>query len=473
MRRGRIALAVLVPLFILLTGRIASHRAAALPAAGVRERLEAHAGAIGRHVDALVAEAGRVAERARDEGPDAASQGLSPLLSERLEGAGVVRGGRFEAWSGTPAEAPLFGEPGSVRVVSAGIRTSLLLESSPDTAGRSGAASFLLETSAGSMRASALLPPRTEGVAARWDFASGAIPPESRFDPGPPCTLSVGWGPRGKPPVAAIVLEQSAPAALAARARAIARAWAGLAFVLLTGWALARRPGPVDARRLAAIATGVFASRIALLAGRSLEELLPRALGSPSLYGRGDVFGLAASPAALFVTCFAVLIVLRAVACATASWAGRRRAAYLPAAVLALAGCAGIVLLAGSLARDARVRVPKLDATSFGTLLLALSAACVIAGVAELAATVFTGLRSGRGGLGRPGRFAVAVTLVPLTLLFLVPLHRTADHIGDDEPEPGRGPCTTGERDRAVDVGDPVAGVDELHRTPDLAYPGR
>src|SRR6185295_11207725 len=112
----------------------------------------------------------------------------------------------------------------------------------------------------------------------------------------PPATLSWPWRAGQPRPLARLVLEETPPAARSARARALAGAWAGLVFAVLSAVALSRRPGPVDARRLIAVLGGVIAARTALLMGRTLEELLPRTLGSPSLYGRGDMLGLCASP---------------------------------------------------------------------------------------------------------------------------------------------------------------------------------
>jgi len=433
MTRGRTALLLLVPVLILLAGQIVAFRAARIPPGEARRRLETRAGALERYLGALLADARRAAERAREVGPHAATDGLPHELADRIEGAGVLRGTRFESWTGTPAEGASFGEAGSTRIVVSGMRTSLLVSSEPDPAGRVGVASFALDVRAGGPPASKLPLPSRSGIAARWDVGSVERGASPRFDAGPPATLVWPWPAGSQAPLASIVLEETPARAVASRATATAAAWAALAFAVLTAFALARRPAPVEFGRLVVLTAGVLAARLALVAGRSFEALLPRSLGSPSLYGRGDGVGLFASPAALFATAACAALLLTALARAISDAPLRRRKAALAAgAAVTLAAGWGIVLLAGSLARDARVRVPRLDPTSLGIVLLALGAACLIAGTAELLATLVAASRSSIKNDARPGRLAVAAALVPLALLFLFQLYRTSDRMVDE-----------------------------------------
>jgi signal transduction histidine kinase len=433
MTRGRLALCGLLPIFILLAGRIASYRAASRPESGSRARLEARAAALDVQLAALLHAAEGTARRARDGSADAAGDELPPRLADRLEGAGVVRGGAFASWVGTPAEAALYGEPGSVRILSRGIRTSLLARSGADTSSRTGVASFTLEIRASPMLARDLLPASASGITARWDFGATNLGTAVKFTAGPPATLSWPWRAEPTRPLARLILEETPAAARAARARAIAGAWAGLAFAVLAAMVLARRDGIVDTRRLVAVVTGVVASRAALLAGRTFEELLPRTLGSPSYYGRGDLFGLCASPVALLVTAIGAYLIATTVARFTADAVERgRRSALVPLAGVALAGLAAILALAGSLAKDARVRVPRLDPTSPGTLVLALAAAFVITGVAEVFATIYVAARFRGSGSARASRAAVAATLLPLAVVFLAQVYRTNDRMVDE-----------------------------------------
>ena len=413
MKRGRLVFAVLLPLLILLAGELAARVERASPASGAEARLQARADALRGRLAAILDEAGRAADRARDGGPDSARDGLSPLLATRLEGAGAVRGGSFESWTGSPAEAAMFPGPGSAAVLSRGMRTSLLVRSEPDAASRTGVASFVLEIHAGGLRAQDLLPANAGRITARWDFA----------DARPAAGLTLRWEDKGGRPLASLILEEGTTAAASAQARRKAAAWAALAFAAFVAFALARQVGEVDLRRWLAVSGGIVAARGALLAGRTFEELLPRELSSPSLYGRSDWLGLCASPAALLATAvaFCLLFTVFARFCAS-SVARGRRSALIPLAAVVILGAAGLVALATSLVRDARVRVPRLDLGSPGALLLALAAACFIVGLAEAAATL----------VGRRGRLAVAAMLVPLSLPFLVQVHRTFDRMLDE-----------------------------------------
>ena len=433
MRRVRLALVGLVPVVLLLAGRIASHRALTNPAGAARDRLEARGAKIETHLAMILGAAEDAARRARDGGPDAAREDLPPSLAQRLEGAGRVRGGVITSWTGTSAEAGSFGEPGSARVVTRGIRTSLLVRSEPDAASLTGVASFVLELKTSAMRAQDLLPANRGGITARWDFNETPPGKGTRFDGGPPTTLTLPWTDRRSLPLAVVVLEEPNAAALAARARKIAGAWAGCAFAALAALALARRGGITDLRRLLVVTLAVIASRAALLAGRSLEDLLPRSLGSPSLYGRGDLFGLFASPAALLATTLGFSIVATASARFTSGALARgRRAALWPLTGGALAGIVAIVALAGSLAQDARVRVPRLNPAAPGTMALVLAAVLLITSVAEMVAALvaaarFRGLRSPRAS-----RLAVAVMLLPLSVLFVARLNVASGRMADE-----------------------------------------
>jgi signal transduction histidine kinase len=433
MRRTRLALCGLVPIIILLAGQLLSYRAATRPATVSRARLESRGAAVSKRLAELMDVAEGAARRARDGGGEAANHGLRAPLDSRLEGAGMLHGGVITSWIGTPAEASQFGDPGSARVVTRGMRTSLLVRSEPDDAARTGVASFVLEIRASATCASALVPEKSGGIAVRWAFGSVPIGTEPRLDVGPPMTLTVPWTTPRSGPLAALVLEEPGAGAQAARARTIAGAWAGLAFAALTGLALARRRQPVDGPRLLAVVVGIVTSRAALLAGRTFEELLPRALGSPSLYGRGDLFGLFASPAALFVTTLAACIVAVVASRFTAGCVARgRRAALVPLAGGAVAGTYAVAWLAGSLARDARVRVPRIDLTSPGILLLGLAAACLIAGVAEMVATLVVSKHLRRSGSTEVSRLAVAAALVPVSILFLATVYVASDRMADE-----------------------------------------
>ena len=107
MIRGRLALLALGPALVLIAGQLVAYHVAARPANSSRARLESRAVAVATRLDALLSEAKAAALRARDGAPASAGEDLAAWLFDRLEGAGVLRGGRFEAWTGTPAEAAL------------------------------------------------------------------------------------------------------------------------------------------------------------------------------------------------------------------------------------------------------------------------------------------------------------------------------------------------------------------------------
>ena len=433
MIRGRLALLGLGPALIIVAGQAAACHVAGRPAGSSRERLESRALSIDSRLDALLVQAEAAALRARTVGPEAVRDGLPPILAKRVEGAGVLRGGRFESWTGTPAEAPFFGMPGTVHVLARGMRTSLLVGTEQNPEGRWGVASFVLDIRAGPTRAQDLLPEEDAGIAARWEF--GAMPSGSaaRFDAGPPATLTWPWNPGATSPLAWLVLEEPPAAVRAARIRAAATAWAALALAAAIALALVRRPAPVDARRLVVVAAGTIVARGALAAGGSLEELLPHTLGSATLYGRGDLFGLCASPAALLATAVGAYVLLASLARFGADASGRlRRVSVVLQAAAALFGSAAIVALASSLTRDARVRVPRLDPTSPGTLMLALSAAFLIVGVAELVASRVVAARFAKWDPTGRARLVVAAALLPLSVLFLTQAYRVTEHMTDD-----------------------------------------
>jgi signal transduction histidine kinase len=432
MRRGPIGLVIAAPLLIVLAGQLASCRVGSPPADAGRARLDARAARVGRALDRLLEEAGAVARTARDAGVDEVASRLRPPLADRLEGEGVLRGGRFESWTGTPAEVALFGEPGSARVLSRGIRTSLLVRSEADSAGRTGVASFVLDIRASALRAQDLLPGSSDGISARWELSGGvAAEAAPRFDPGPPATLTLAWRAPAGTPLAAVVLEAASPSRRSAHVRHVANAWAGWAAAAGLLLLVARPAGPGNVRRLAAVAAALIGACAALAAGGSLEELLPRSLGSPSVYGRVGLAGLASSPAALFATALAAYVLLGAVARALGRAERRGRAAAM-ALPVAVAGIVAVVALADSLARDARARVPRLDPTSPAALLLALAAACLIAGVAELVVAIATAARRRPAPSLQGSRLLVAAVLVPVSLLFLVQLDRISLRMTDD-----------------------------------------
>jgi signal transduction histidine kinase/HAMP domain-containing protein len=434
MSRGRLALLLILPVVILAIGGVRGCRYAASGAGDPRERLASGADHVVGRLDAFAADALRVARAARDTGATEVPAGMTRDLGARFEGAAALRGGAFTSWIGTPAEPEEFGATGeAVRLVRRGVRTSLLARTADDASGSAGAASFVFDIRSGGMTADELLESGNPAVAVRWSPAPPDEAAIDRYDAGPPASLRRAWrAPDGRA-LADVVVEERPGRVLAARARAASRAWAAFALTLSIGLALLRRAAPVGAGRLAAVVGGAIVARASLAAGRTFEELLPRSLGSASLYGRGQLSGLLGSPAALAATALAFYVIASTLARWAAGAVARgKRLAVLPLLLLTAAGVAASIALAGSLARDARVSVPRLDPSAVGPLLLAIAAALVLTGTAEAAATLVAALAGRRTKDPHPGRLAVAACLVPLSVVALAHLHRTADRVVED-----------------------------------------
>jgi signal transduction histidine kinase len=416
MRRGGILLLVLLPAAVLLAGRIAAWRASTPVGHAARADLEAKAADAGARFRDLVRIAEETARRALAEGPESAGRDLPERLVPRFEGAGIVRAGSYESWEGTPHEVSLApgGPAASWGIVTRGVRTSLVARSETGADRRYAIASLALDVASGGA-ASPALPELCRGATMRWSFppAEEAKAREA-FDPGPPARLTVPVLDARGAVAAVVTLEHVGTAHVAARRRARADAVAAVLFATLVAVSLVRRPGPIDGRRMLAILAGVAAARGALAASRAFEELLPRALGSPSLFGRDDLAGLLSSPAALLATALSFFLVARTFARFTSG-----RAALLPAAA-ALAACA---LLGSSLARDARIPTPRLDLESPPALALVLALGLTIAGAAELSAAL----------LRRHSRTAwTLAAVVPVAAVALVTLHRDTERVADE-----------------------------------------
>jgi signal transduction histidine kinase len=429
--RRRLGLWLAAPALILLSGHVRGCRVAARHS-DPRAHLDAVAARITGRLDALVEQTRQAARSARDDGPDAARRSLPGALVPRLEGLAVLRDGAFLAWSGSPADPEAFGEAGeTVRVIRRGIRTSLLARTADDAKGQAGAASVALEIQSGAITTDELLRSSSVRVEVRWgatdDDAATPV-----FDPGPPAVLVSPWRAADGRTLATLTLQQGPAEAQGSRSRASGRAWAGLAAAFLAIVALWRRRAAVDGRRLAWVTGGIVLARAALAWGRTFEELLPRSLGSASLYGRGESFGLLSSPAALAATAVAFYL-LYAVWSRWAAGALARgvRTAWVPAAILAGGGVATTFVLAGSLARDARISVPRIDPGNPGALLLSLAGAFVLVGTAEAIATLTDAWLRGRPAAPR-GRAAVVLALVPLCALAVLELHRTSETIVEE-----------------------------------------
>ncbi|HJQ99930.1 MAG TPA: hypothetical protein VJ826_16580, partial [Candidatus Polarisedimenticolaceae bacterium] len=208
MRRGGRVLLIALPLAVVLAGRVAAWVASAPTGDAARADLERKAADAVARFREVAAAAEDAARRTLATGPEAARPGLTPEMARRFEGAGVVRGGSYESWDGTPGEpswAPR-GPTGSWAIVRRGVRTSLLARAPEAADGRYAIASFALEVASGGTEASPALPALCRGGTIRWTFPAAADEPATApvFEAGPPARLAQPvLDPRGD--VAAVV----------------------------------------------------------------------------------------------------------------------------------------------------------------------------------------------------------------------------------------------------------------------------
>ena len=200
-----------------------------------RADLEAAADRADARLDEIRRDVLAAATRVRDHGADAARDGLPTPLLLRLEGAGVLRGGTFASWSGTPEEPDGYPDGQGVRILGRGMRTSLLASSAPGTDGTRGVASFVLEIRSGAVVAEELLPSDPAGIAVHWDPTGAAPETAPAFDAGPPASLS-----RPSRSLGTLVVEELPASVRTSRGWARARAWGGIALAALAAILLVR-----------------------------------------------------------------------------------------------------------------------------------------------------------------------------------------------------------------------------------------
>jgi signal transduction histidine kinase/HAMP domain-containing protein len=447
----RVALLLGLPALVLLGGQVSSRLALRQDASG-RAALDRRGLELAAAFRALLDEAGRVARTAIETSPAEAARGARGPLAARLEGVGVLdAAGRFSAWEGTPAEprpVDLAGAEPAWSIRKQGFWIRLLAVSPVDADGRSGAASFLLESPLIDSPFLDLIPEDlARGASLRVEFeAAGARSLERRerpppaadaewsvFDEGPPATLRIALSTPDRKTLAWATIAEIPAVHRADRRRSVSAAIAASLFSLLLAtlfpWKSASRSG----WGLAAVLGGIGAARASLLLARVPARLLPRDLGAPTLFGSSESFGLLGSPADLLLTSLAVL----AAAIAIRSFAESAASARLPR--VAIAGIAGLgagAALVGiclALARNARVSIlAELSgiARSPGRLALYLGLLVAVLAAADLAATFLEALQRARGATAKPTHWAlVAVMLVPFVAGATAILSRVSDDL--------------------------------------------
>lgn len=303
---------------------------------------------------------------------DAAERCVASLWRGRFEGGAIGRPpNTWIDWTGTPT-GPLPAGPGagpSWSLRSLGMRHTLVVRSAPAADGTFGAAWFTLDASPETDPSSIRLP------AAFLAAGRGNVTLLGASSSGSGFLLEAPDG----TPLTALAVDPATAGSPAERIRALGRAFAGLVAAL--GLAAAS----AGAWRRSAPWTGVLlvaGARAALVLGWTLETLLPRGLGGPSLYGAAGGWGILASPAALAATAAAWLGVALGLGAhrPPSAVSGRFRERIL-ASASAAASLPALAFLAASLARDGRGDALSLaDAASspaHSLLLVAFAAAAL------------------------------------------------------------------------------------------------
>ncbi len=449
-RVARVAILFGLPLALLAAGELAARVSSRRSPETARLGLEAEAGRLDALFQDALNRAVEVADRAVHDSPRAAWEAsFTGSLAGRLEGVGVIdAAGAYAAWEGRPDR--LRSQPAAAAVAweiqIEGLVTRLVVASPSSAPGRAGVATFLLDSPQHGLAFSGLLPGSSDSGSLRAvDFldadepktdASGAIGDgRPLFRGGPAATLYLPLRSPSGTVLALATLEEVPAAHRATRRRASASAAAAVLFCLLLPWLLdARRPDSWGA--LARSFGGIAAGRAVLLFSRAPFRLLPRELGSASVFGSPEALGLFASPADVLLTCLAAFLAAFSLSRALrAAAASRPRASGGAAAVAALVFASGVGALSADLARDARVPLLDIGAAGRtpGQAALLLGLGLVILGAAEMAALAWSLLRPARGSpSSRPARLAVAVASLPIVAIASAAFLSTSDHAARD-----------------------------------------
>ena len=392
----------------------------------------------------LLTETDRISSIAISESPtDAYRYAVRGVWGDRIEGVGIVDAtGEVEDWEGAPSRTHGNGLGAeSWRVSTEGLRVRLVTSTNPDDRGRFAVASFILDSPLGDFSAHELLTgavsrgyaldlelidsrESTEDVAELFDDENGVY----RGTDAPTLYLALR-SPAGE--VLALAKLQALPSA--PRVQGVRAAGAGLAavvFAILLGvlfdWAaLCRSP-----RGLAIAVLAVCAGRVALLWSRAPAHLLPRQLGSPSLYGSARSFGLLGSPVDLLLSAIALLLLSYALGVLARNLAPRRRAvAVVISSVAFLTLTAVSAALSVSVARHSGLAEELFEAMSqpLGQLTLLTGLGLTIIAAAESGALAL--VLVGRKASGAPSRLTVGLVLLPLAALASSLLLLTLDRI--------------------------------------------
>jgi signal transduction histidine kinase len=247
-------------------------------------------------------------------------------IARRLEGVGQLDPGQhYLSWFGRPPEPDrwfLAPETAAWSVRLDGVNTRLLVKSEPDSEGRIALASFIIDSTLENNSFAELLPASLEDrihldVAFRDTRAAGAA--MAGEADAPKATVADDQSVRVtlRSPARTVLAEATIhvvdPAHSARRTREVAFAWAALAFVMLAATLFRWRRVTMGGRELISTLVGVSVARLLLLVTRVPALLLPRELGSASVFGTSSLGGLAGSPADLLLTAISVYAIAVAI----------------------------------------------------------------------------------------------------------------------------------------------------------------
>jgi len=364
----------------------------------------------------------------------AANNAGASALAARLEGVAVLGPDlEFLDWEGTPAEpGPMFSEPQSppwsVRLD--GVATRLVVRAGPDREGRIALASFLIDSRLPSLRFVDLLPDTiVTGVHLEIAFADVDAGEPGRHLEGAMLMLRSPAGDLlATASVQPIPREHSRE-----RLAAEGRAWALLLFLLLAALLFDWKERSTSWFGFATITAVLVLGRFALLYVRAPSLLLPRELGTASLFGSSEAWRLLASPADLLLTTTALYLFALAVRsrCFTAA-RERPRLAALTSAGAAAAVSFAAFRLALSVAHNSTL--PLLDRPAItgwnAQSMIVVALALALLGAAELWALIrlLPGRRAASAGQHLP-RIPVALCLIILTIGCSVMLQRRTEQL--------------------------------------------
>lgn len=420
MTRRRAALAAGIPIALLLAGEIVSRLPDRDP-----ERARQIASEAARRVEevwrARVDGLMRLAVATRD-----GTHPQNPRSVGPIEGTGILDAdGRWIDWSGTPSEIDGTA-PGAFRLVRRGRRSSLVARSTGDADGKTGMASAALGDGSGGPRS---WNPLAEVVGTAgslrlaWGEPHGSNGAATLFHPeleeelpGSAATARVALRLPDGGRVGTAIVEPIGPQGRRGPWRSVFRAWAILAAVVAAG-TLPWRRWTASGRGLVAALATVAGARALLAIADAPDRLLPRELGTASLFGSVAFGGLLASPASLLTTTIACVAAAAAWRRFVLAGAGSRprltRGAALAAAI---AGSAAAIAFARDVARDTRVPLLGLESawrTAAGGVLV-LGLACAAYAAAECVAAARDAWRSRPAPSERARRRWTAVALVPV-----------------------------------------------------------